>query len=56
MFCTRQVETPTQLVLENHENTISCQGKLDRKIITFSPTYQLIKIVASKRKSYKQAL
>jgi hypothetical protein len=42
------VEVPTQLVLENHENTISCQGKLDRKIITFSPTYQLIKIVVKK--------
>ena len=39
IFNTRQVEVPTQLGLENHEKTISCQWKLDRKIITFSQTF-----------------
>jgi hypothetical protein len=32
---------------EKHEKTTSCQLNLDRKNITFSPTYQLIKIVVT---------
>jgi hypothetical protein len=36
-----------KLVLGNHEKSSFCQRKLDRKIITFSPTAKLIILVVT---------